>query len=79
VGFYVLHDQTHVLLSPFLQSCWRVDIALSVEDIHTLADVVITKSTQANSISCVISSYEVALTMVAHAKEGFYYNQALGK
>jgi hypothetical protein len=49
----------------------------SVEDIHTLADVVIAKPTQANLISCVISSCGVAVTMVAHANEGFYYNRHL--
>jgi hypothetical protein len=78
VGFHVLHEQTHVLLSPFFQSsCWRVDIVLSVEDIHILVDVVIAKPTQVNLISCVISSCKVVVTMVAHAKEGFYHNQHL--
>jgi len=50
---------------------------LLVEDIHTLADVVITKPTQANLIACVISFCKVAMTMVAHAKEGFYHNRHL--
>jgi hypothetical protein len=50
---------------------------LSIEDIHTLADVVIAKPTQADLISCVISSCGVAMTMVAHAKEGFYHNRHL--
>jgi hypothetical protein len=76
VGFHVLHDQTHVLLSPFLQSsCWWVNIMLLIEDIHTLADVIIAKPTYL--ISCVISSCGVAMTMVAYAKDGFYHNQHL--
>jgi hypothetical protein len=42
VRFQVSWKQTHVLLPPTLQSsCFRIDIVLSIDGVHTLVDVVI--------------------------------------
>jgi len=41
VGFHILHEQTHVLLSPPLQYlCQWVDILLNLSEIHVLVNVV---------------------------------------
>jgi hypothetical protein len=50
--FHVLCEQTHVLLTPSLQSSWqRMDIALKANGICTLTNVVIIDLTRANLIS----------------------------
>ncbi len=42
VRFYVLRDQTHVLLFPTLQySCHQIDIVLYVDGVCMLVDIVI--------------------------------------
>jgi len=44
-GFHVVHEQTHVLLFLTFESlCWWADIVLLVDDICTLADVIIVNS-----------------------------------
>jgi hypothetical protein len=57
VGFYVSHEQTHVLLLPSLQSfCQWVDIMLLANGIHTLANIDIINPTQVDLVSWVVSS-----------------------
>jgi hypothetical protein len=42
VGFHILHEQTHVLLSPPLQYlCWSVDIMLNLSGVHLLVNLII--------------------------------------
>jgi hypothetical protein len=44
--FHVLQEQTHILLLPFSWFSYKwVDIVLSIDGIHTLADVIIVNLT----------------------------------
>jgi hypothetical protein len=59
----------------FLQSFhWWVDIVLLVDGIRTLVDVIIVDPTQANLVSWAALFRGVAAIVVAHVKEGLYYN-----
>jgi hypothetical protein len=48
---------------------------LSVDNIYTLVNVVIANLIQTDLVSCVISYHEVATTVVAQAKKGFYHDR----
>jgi hypothetical protein len=76
MGFHVSHEQTHVLPPPSLQSfCEWVDIMLSIDGIHTLANVVIVDPTTVDLVFQTASFHGVVTTMVTQAKEGFYHDR----
>jgi hypothetical protein len=65
VGFHVLRKQTHILLSPSLHYfCWWIDIVMLVDDICTLANVIIVKPIQIDLVSWVALSHGVAMIAV---------------
>ncbi len=52
----------------------QIDFMLLVDDIHTLANMVIADPIRANLVSHVISSCGVATIVANHAKEGLYHD-----
>jgi hypothetical protein len=76
VCFHMQWKQLHVLPSTTFNSfCWQVDIVLTKDDIHTLADVVIVNPTWIDLLpqSCITQGF--ANSDVAQAKEMSYRNQ----
>ncbi len=68
-------EQTHVLLSPTLQSFhWQVNIIPSVDGIHALVHVIINNLTQANLVSHVAHFCGVVAIVATQGKEGLYCN-----
>jgi hypothetical protein len=75
VSFHMGWEQLHVfLLIMFNSSCWRVDIVLTKNGIHSLANVVIVDPTRANLFfqSCATEGF-ISLD-VTHVKKKNYCN-----
>lgn len=68
--FYMRQEQLQVLPSTmFNSSCWRVDIVFTKDDIHTLVDIVIADSTQANLFSWSCATQRFVAFNVVQAKK----------
>jgi hypothetical protein len=73
VGFHVLWEQTHIFFPSSLQSfCWWVNIVLSIDGIHMLANVVIADPTQTYFVSQVAVSCGVTVLVMVQVKKGLH-------
>jgi hypothetical protein len=79
VEFHVLREQTHVLLLSSLQYfCSFVNIVLLVDNICTLANVIIVDPTQADLVSWPTFSHGVVMSLVIiQVKERVYRDRYL--
>jgi hypothetical protein len=76
VCFHVACEQTHILLPPTIQSSYQwVDIVLSVDGIHMLANVIIVASIRVDLVSHVVLFWEMPTMVAIRAKKGFYQDQ----
>jgi hypothetical protein len=76
VGFHVLCKQIHVFLAPFLQSnWWRMDIMFPIDDICTLANIIIVDPICANLVLLAASFWRMAVRIAIQAQGVSYRDQ----
>jgi hypothetical protein len=73
VGYHVGWKQLHVLSSTMFNSfCPQVDIVLTIDDIHTVANVVIVDPTHVDFTSLILHNSKICYLNAIQAKERSY-------